>query len=178
MSERGIYGVLGEFPTSTALAAAARRARCESLGSVEAYSPLPLEGVDEALAVPAPRVPRAMLAGGLTGAVGGFVLQSYAAVADYPINVGGRPLFSWPAFVPISAELCFLGAAVAGFAWMLGANRLPRYNHPVFAAPRFERSSQDGFYLCIRPRDAEDDPVPLRRFLHEAGARRVADVPS
>jgi hypothetical protein len=117
-----------------------------------------------------------MLCAGIAGASGGFFLQWFAA-HDYPLNVGGRPLASWPAFVPITFELTVLTAALVGVVAFFFLTGLPRLHHPVFTDPRFQRASQDRFFLCIR----SDDPLyatdVVRRTLVAAQAESIAEVP-
>ena len=127
----------------------------------------------EALALPNDRVPRVAFAGGAVGAAGAYLLQWYTAVIDYPIDAGGRPLHSWPAFIPMTFELAVLGAALAAFFGFLALNGLPRLRHPVFDAPDFDLASRDRFFLCIRE---ADDPAEAARRLLEAGAKRVVEV--
>lgn len=118
-----------------------------------------------------------MLLAGIAGAGGGFFLQWYAA-RDYPLNVGGRPLNSWPAFVPITFELTVLTAALVGVLTLLCLAGLPRLHHPVFADPRFKRASQDRFFICIRA----DDPLyaneDVRRTLAASHPESIAEVPA
>lgn len=148
--------LLAEFDSAEQLLAAVRQVRSKARGTViEVYSPLPIEGLAELLEAPASRIPLAMLLGAIAGGVGTYALEWYAAVIDYPLNVGGRPLASWPAFLPPAIEMTILGAALVGVLAMLLGNRLPRLYHPLFAVPAFERASGDRFFLLLRP-DAED----------------------
>jgi hypothetical protein len=127
---------------------------------IEAYAPFAVPGLPEAVGFAGGRaVPRATLVGGIVGGVGGYFLQWYAATQSYPINVGGRPLHSWPMFIPVTFELTILGASICAVLAMLWANGLPRLNHPVFAAPDFDLASKDRFFLCVRFREecTEDD---------------------
>jgi hypothetical protein len=171
------YGLLAEFETPRLVLAAARRARDEGYRRMEAYSPVPVEGLSEAVGLARDRVAAVVLMGGIAGGLGGFFLQWYASVVSYPLNVGGRPLNSWPAFVPITFELTVLGAAVAAAVGMLALNGLPRPHHPLFAAQGFERASRDRFFLCIEADDARFDRAATRRFLEGLGAARVTEVP-
>jgi hypothetical protein len=170
MSSR--YGVMGEFAETEQLLQAARRLRGAGF-RLEAYTPFSVDGLVEALALPNDRVPRVAFAGGAVGAAGAYLLQWYTAVIDYPIDAGGRPLHSWPAFIPMTFELAVLGAALAAFFGFLALNGLPRLRHPVFDAPDFDLASRDRFFLCIRE---ADDPAEAARRLLEAGAKRVVEV--
>ncbi len=171
------YGLLAEFETAAQLLEAVRRLRTEGYKDMEAYSPFPLEGLNEALGPTRNRVPMLMLLGGLAAAIGSYFIQYYAAVIDYPINSGGRPYHSWPAFIPAVVELAILGAVLAGVAGMLVFNGLPGFHHPLFDDPGFEGASQDRFFVCIRGSDPRFDAALTRGLLQElapAGVREVA----
>jgi hypothetical protein len=173
----GIYGVLAEFRTSEALLDAAKRAREEGFRYVEAYAPYAVEGIAEAVGFKSSKVPLITLIGGIVGAVGGYFLQWYSAVIDYPINVGGRPLHSWPSFIPPTFELTILGAAFAALFGMLVANGLPRLNHPIFNAPDFEQATRNRFFLCLTARDPNFDIDRSKRFLQDLQPMSVVEVP-
>ena len=156
-----LYGTLAQFRTPSDLVQAARRARARGYRILDAYSPFPVEGLAEALDFHDNRVPVAVFVGGLLGAVGGYVLQFGLNTVDYPLNVGGRPLNSVPAWIPIMYELTILFAALAAVLGMLALNGLPMPYHPVFNVPEFARASSDGFFLSISARDPlaqTDDP--------------------
>ena len=170
-----LYGVMGRFPDADRLVEAARRSRVE-FKTVEAYSPFPIEGLPEALRLGKDRVSPWALAGGLFGLLSGFLIQTWSAVVDYPINVGGRPPFSWPAFLPASVILTlFWGAfgAVLGFFLL---SRLPRLYHPVFNVPGFAAASRDGYFLVILADDPAFDPERARAWLRDAGAQPIEEV--
>ena len=122
-------------------------------------------------------MPLITLLGGIVGGVGAYLLQWYSAVLDYPINSGGRPLHSWPAFIPATFEMTVLGAALAAFCGMLIANGLPRLHHPVFNAPDFDLASRNRFFLCIEARDPLFDRDGTQRFLAQFEPVRVGVVP-
>jgi len=170
------YGLMAELGSADALVAAARRAREAGYEGVEAYSPFPIEGLEDALALPPSRVPLATLLGGIAGGAGGFLLQWWSAVIDYPINSGGRPLDSWPEFIPVTFELVVLGAALAAFVAMLAANGLPRLRHPVFGAPHFDLATRNRFFLCVLAADPRYEEKGARRFLEELEPMRVVEV--
>src|SRR3954464_1149972 len=132
-----IYGVMAEFDSPTRLVEAARSARSNGYHKVEAYSPFSIEELNEAMQLGRNWLPFIVLIGGITGAITGFFLQLYVAAVHYPINVGGRPLNSWPAFIPITFELTILFAALGAFFGLLALNGLPRPYHPVSNVPRF-----------------------------------------
>jgi Protein of unknown function (DUF3341) len=143
--------LLAEFADARQLLEALVKVRTELPGmQLEVYSPYPIEAVAEILQVRGNRVPLSMLLGALGGSIGTYALQWYAAVIDYPLNVGGRPLNSWPAFVPAAIEMALLGAVLAGVLTMLIGSGLPRVHHPLFEIPSFERASNDRFFLLLR----------------------------
>jgi hypothetical protein len=143
---------------------------------MDAYSPLPIEGLAEALGFRQTRIPLIVLLGGLTGCLGGFFLQYYVAVMDYPINVGGRPLNSWPAFIPVTFELTVLVAALSAVLGLLVLCRLPMPYHQVFNVPRFELASRNRFFLCIEATDTRFEAEGTRRYLEGLNPRGVYDV--
>lgn len=148
-----IYGVMAEFVAPDALVAATRDARAAGF-DVDAFAPFPVSGLAEAAGVTRTRVPAVMFLGGLLGGAGGYFLQWFANVVSYPLNIGGKPLHSWPSFIPVTFEMTVLGAAVAGFVGVFVMNRLPEPYHPVFDAPGFARASVDRFFLLLRAHDA------------------------
>jgi hypothetical protein len=179
MSDPHLYGVLAEFATAEQLLAAVARARMETRHAVlEAYSPVPVEGLVEALGPrKADRIPFWMLLGAIAGGAGTFALEWYAAVWDYPINVGGRPTGSWPAFLPPAIEMAVLGAAIFGVLAMLISNGLPRWHHPLFEVESFGRASNDRFFLLLRAIDPKFDPRRAREILQTLTPLTVREVP-
>jgi hypothetical protein len=143
---------------------------------VEAYSPYPLDELPEALGLGRTWIGLVVLVGGVLGGAAGYALQVYVSVAAYPLNVGGRPLHSWPAFVPVTFELAILGAAVAAVLGMLFMNGLPQPHHPLFNVPGFARASQDGFFLAVEAVDPRFDLRKTRVVLQAAGALSVSEV--
>jgi hypothetical protein len=172
-----IYGVMAEFKTPMELLEAVERASAEGYRRIEAYTPMPVEGLADALGYKTTRVPLVTLVGGILGGLGGYAMQYWIAAVDYPQNVGGRPLNSWPAFIPVTFELTILGAALAAVLGMLALNGLPMPYHPVFHVPRFALATRDRFFLCIESRDQRFDRVGTRRFLESLDPREVCDVP-
>lgn len=159
------HGLMAEFETAEQVLAAARRARQEGYRDMDAYTPYPVEGLSEELGLKRSRVPFVVLVGGLVGAVGGFFMQYWAMAVDYPLNVGGRPYNSWPAFIPITFEMMVLVAALAALLGMFYLNGLPMPYHPVFHLARFARATQDRFFLCIEATDAKFDRQATGAFL-------------
>jgi len=171
-----VYGIMVEFEEPEPLLAAARRARAQGYTCLDAYSPFAVEGLIELIGERDHRVATMTLIGGLTGGVTGYVMQYFAATVSYPFNIGGRPLHSAPAFIPVTFELTILFAAFFALISMLLMNGLPRPYHPVFNVPTFARASQDRFFLCIRADDARYDAATTRTFLESLGGVGVYDV--
>jgi hypothetical protein len=171
-----IYGVMAEFDDPTAVVAATRRAHEEGYRVMDAYSPYPIEALSEAIGFHKNRLPLIVLIGGILGGLGGFLMQYYITVINYPLNVGGKPLFSWPAYIPITFETTVLGAALAAIFGMLALNGLPEPYHPVFNAPNFAFASRDRFFLVIEARDPKFDREATTGFLRSLGAQEVTDV--
>ena len=171
-----LYGMTAEFDDPHHLVSAAYEARRAGYTKMDAYTPQPVEGLAEALNLPRSRVPLIVLVGGLTGATAGILLQYWVSVIAYPINVGGRPLASWPMFVPVTFEMTILFSSLAAVVGMIAVNGLPMPYHPIFNAKHFERASQDGFFLCIEATDPLFDPERTREFLQSLHPREVADV--
>ena len=171
-----LYGLLAEFAEADALLAAARKAYAEGYRDLDAYTPFPVEGLAEAIGFEKTRVPLVVLAGGVIGGVTAYAMQYYSAVLDYPLNVGGRPLHSWPAFIPITFELTVLFAALAAALGMLLMNGLPKLYHPVFNVPEFKLASQSRFFLCLKAGDDRFRLSETRTFLETLGALKVWEV--
>jgi hypothetical protein len=171
-----IYGLMAEFDDVQQLIEAARRTREAGYRHYDAYTPIPVEELAEVMHAHDTRLPLIVLVGGLLGGLAGYALQYWTAVIDYPINVGGRPLHSWPAFIPPTFETTILGAAIFCVLGMLALNGLPMPYHPVFNVPRFALSSRDRFFLCIEATDPIFEPLATRRFLERFGPREVTEV--
>jgi hypothetical protein len=160
-----LYGLMIECTEPDQVLLATRRAWEAGYRKMDAYTPYPVEGLATALGMSHSRIPAIVLCGGLIGAAVGFAMQYYSMVIDYPLNVGGRPLNSWPAFITVAFEMLVLVASLSALLGMLYMNGLPRPNHPVFNAPGFERASQDRFFLCIEATDPRFDAEETARFL-------------
>lgn len=171
-----LYGLVAEFDDPEELLDKARRTYRAGYRQISAYSPFPVEGLAETIGQRRSRLPLLVLLGAIVGALGGFFLQYYAAVIDYPWNIGGRPFNSWPSFMIVTFELTILVAAGAAALGMLVANGLPRLYHPIFNAPRFQLASQDRFFLCIQTTDPRFDEVETRQFLEDLGPQVVSEV--
>ena len=171
-----IHGVMGEFATPEELIHATKKVREAGYRRLDAYAPFPVEGLSEALGIKRNMVPVLTLLGGLTGGVGGFLFQYWVAAIAYPLNIGGRPLNSWPAFVPVTFELTVLGAALSAVFGMLALNGLPQPHHPVFNVERFSHATTDRFFLCIEARDPKFHLEETARLLHSLHAHHVNEV--
>ena len=172
-----ILGLLAEFGTADALIAATRQARSAGYARIDAYTPYPVEGMAEALAIPRSdhRIGWITIAGGLFGFFGMLAVQIFVNL-DYPIEVGGRPIFAWPAFFVVDFELMILCAVTFAVAGMLIINRLPKLHHPLFGTPRFGLASADRFFLYIDANDPKFDEERTRTFLGSIGAWTVEPV--
>jgi hypothetical protein len=172
-----IYGLLAEFDAPEPLVAAVERAVAAGYRKLDAYSPYPVDALAEALRCRRTRVPLIVFLGGLCGCLGGYFLQYYAAVLGFPLNVGGRPLHSWPSFIPVTFELTVLSAALFGLVGMLALNGLPMPYHPLFNVPRFSLATRNRFFLCIEAADPQFDPQRTRQFLAECQPQQISEVP-
>jgi hypothetical protein len=178
MSEHRIqlYGVMGEFESPEAIMHAARKAREAGYRHITAYTPIPVEGLAQIIGFRWTAVPLITLLGGLTGGLSGFAMEYWMSAISYPLNVGGRPLNSWPAFIPVTFELTILGASLSAVIGMLALNRLPQPYHPVFNVERFARASTDRFFLCIESRDPKFHLAESAKFLQSVSAQHVSEV--
>jgi len=176
MSAKGTYGLIAEFESHEQLLQAAERAYAEGFRRMDGYAPFPVEGLAEALGRRT-RLPLLVLIGGIVGGLSAYYMEWDANLISYPINIGGRPLNSWPAFIPITFELTVLGAALTAFFFSFGLNGLPKPYHPVFNVPEFERASQDRFFLCIEATDRIFHPEQTREFLQSLNPLMIAEVP-
>jgi hypothetical protein len=172
------YGVLLEFSNREPLMEAAKAAYASGYRKMDAFTPYPVEGLADAIGFKKDRVPLLTLIGGVSGGILAFAMQWYANSVDYPINIGGRPLLSWPAFIPITFELTVLGASLSAAFGMLALNRLPKLWHPVFNSPKFHRASRDRFFLCILAHDPQYDLDAIRLLSNSAGALSLEEVSS
>ncbi|MFL6306643.1 MAG: DUF3341 domain-containing protein [Candidatus Sulfotelmatobacter sp.] len=174
----GIHGAMAEFETPEDLIEAAERAYGQGYRRMDAYAPMPVEGLAEAVGFKKNKVAFAVLIGGICGCVGGYALLFWMTVIAYPHNVGGRPLHSWPAYIPITFECLILLSALTALVAMLAMNGLPQPYHPVFNVPQFERASRDGFFLCIESSDPKFDTDETLQFLRDLGGSEVTIVPA
>ncbi len=176
MRKPPLYGLLAEFENPEELLEAARRAHDAGCRRLDAFTPFPVEGLADALGFHSTSVPLIVFIGGLIGCLGGFCLQYYPNVIGYPLNIGGRPFFSWPSFIPITFELTVLCGAVGAVFGMLALNGLPTPYHPVFSVPRFEQATRNRFFLVIKARDPKFDTEKAKQLLKDLKAREVWEV--
>jgi hypothetical protein len=173
----GTYGVIAEFNGPQELLDAATAAREAGYTQMDAFSPFPIHGLHEAVGMTHTRMPAIVLAGGLLGGLGGFFMCWYANVVSYPLNIGGRPYNSWPAWIPITFECTVLVAAFFAVFGMLALNGLPMPYHPVFNIKRFDQASRDKFILVVQARDPKFELDEVWKFLETLQPREVIDVP-
>ncbi|RMF68876.1 MAG: DUF3341 domain-containing protein [Calditrichaeota bacterium] len=171
-----LYGLLAEFETPDELIQASKKAYEAGYRKMDAYTPFPVEGLPEAVGFKHPRLALLVLIGGIVGALVGFSLQYYASAIDYPLNIGGRPLNSWPSFIVITFELTILFAAFTAVLGMFALNGLPQPYHPVFNVERFALASRECFFLCIESEDPQFDLAKTRSFLEGLRAKQVFEV--
>ena len=173
-----LYGLMAEFDNPTALVEATNRARLAGFRNMDAYSPIPIEELNDALGLRRTRLPRLVLLGGILGGLGGFSLEYWASTIAYPMNIGGRPLNSWPQFIPVTFETTVLGAALTAFIGMWALNKLPQPYHPVFNVDAFARASTDRFFLVIETGDPRFDRTSTWNFLESTHPIGVSEVAS
>ena len=167
---------MAEFENPTDLVAAARKVYSLGYRRINGYSPYPIEELSEAIGFTKTSLPLIVFIGGLVGGIGGFMMQYYIEVVDYPINVGGKPYNSWPAFIPITFEMTVLFAAFAAVLGMLALNKLPQPYHPVFNVPSFALATRDRFFLAVEANDPKFDHSTVTDLLKSLGAIEVSDV--
>jgi hypothetical protein len=171
-----LYGLMAEFDTPGALIAAAERARKAGYRRLDAYAPYPIEELVHALGQHHSKLPMLVLGGGILGCLAGLGLQVYVNAFAYPLNIGGKPILSWPAFVPVTFEMTILFASLTAVLGMLALNGLPTPYHPVFNVPRFSAASRDRYFLCIEAADPRFHAQGTRQFLAELGPTEVCEV--
>ena len=171
-----VYGLMAEFDNPTAAVAAARSVYEQGYRKIDAFSPYPVEELSEAVGVHQTYMSHLVLAGGLIGGTLGYLMQFYLHTIYYPLNVGGKPFHSWPAFIPVTFECTVLGAALFAVFGMLAMNGLPEPYHPVFNAPNFALASRDRFFVLIESTDPKFDRERTAEFLRTLNAREVTDV--
>lgn len=175
--DSSLYGILAQFADTQTLICASESLVSRGYRRLDAYTPFAVSGLAEAIGFRRTRMPLVVLIGGLVGLASGYGLQWWVSAVAYPLNIGGRPLNSWPAFIPVTFELTILFAALSAVLGMLALNGLPRPHHPLFEIPAFERASTDGFFLCVESRDPHFHAGDVRRVFSELHASEIWDVP-
>jgi hypothetical protein len=174
--DRDLYGLVAEFDSAEEIIVAAEATRAAGYTRTDAYTPFAVEGLDEKLGMKPTRLGWIMLLAGITGGFLGFYMQWFANVVHYPLNIGGRPLNSWPNFIVITFEVTVLISAFTVGLVMLARNGLPRPYHSIFNTPNFENVTRDKFFLCVEARDPNFDLLATRRFLEGLSPARVSEV--
>ena len=173
-----IYGLMAEFDSAQALVDAGRKTREAGYKKIDAYSPFPIEGLAEEIGMHFDEIPLTVLIGGIIGGCTGYLMQYWMSAVDYPLNIGGKPPHSWPAFIVITFEMTILFAGISAVLGMLAFNGLPMPYHPVFNVPRFAFASKDRFFLIVFSSDKKYNSVETRRFLEMLDPRSISEVPS
>ena len=173
----GTYGLIAEFADAQSLVDAANAVREAGYKDIDAFSPFPIHGLAEAVGFHKSRLSAVVLTMGLIGGLGGFFMQWYANVIAYPINIGGKPYNSWPAFIPVTFECAILLAAFGAVFGMLALNGLPMPYHPVFNVRRFDQASRDKFFLVVQARDPKFEIDRVWDFLETLGPKEIMEVP-
>lgn len=176
MKKPPIYGLMAEFDAPEEVLAAAQAASRKGYRKMDAFTPFPMEELTEALSIRRSTLSLFVLACAVAGGTLGFAMQYFASVIDYPLNIGGKPLNSWPQFIPITFEMTILFAALGAVVGMIFRNGLPRPVHPVFNVDRFELASRDKFFLCIEAEDPLFEREETERFLRSLDPAHVSVV--
>jgi hypothetical protein len=171
-----LYGLIAEYDTPEELLKACEAARDAGYKKLDAFAPFPVEGLSQAIGFRDKLIPTLMLCGGIVGICWGLGVQIFGLGASYALNIGGRPLWSWPNFLPITFEATVLTCAFTGVIMMFALNGLPQPYHPVFDAPNFDRASTDKFFLCIESKDKNFDTVITRNLLDSTHPVQVSEI--
>jgi hypothetical protein len=173
----GTYGLLAEFDTPTQLVRAAEGAYAAGWRRMDCYTPYPVEEASEAIGFHKNEVSLVCLLGGLMGLLAMFSLETWISVWAYPLNIGGRPYYSWPAFVVPAYEWTILYAGLSAAFGMLALNGLPTPYHPLFNAPNFRNgATTDKFFLCLESTDPKFEVGEARAFLEGFTPVSVVEV--
>ena len=178
MKRDPVYGIMAEFASAQALVDAAKRTHEAGYQRIDAYSPFPIEGLAEEMGFHKNSVPLVVLIGGIVGGLTGYLMQYWMSAVDYPLNIGGKPAHSWPAFIVITFEMTILFAGISAVLGMLALNGLPMPYHPAFNVPRFALASKDRFFLIVFSSDPKYDPAGTRNFMEGLAPRSISEVPS
>ena len=171
------YGLLAEFGSPAALVKAAEQTHAAGYIKIDAYSPLPIEGLAEAIGFHHDLVPLVTLIGAIIGGTTGYLMQYWINVINYPLNIGGKPYHSWPSFIIVTFEMTILFGGISAVFGMLALNGLPMPYHPVFNVARFAMASKDRFFLIVFASDKKYDDVKTREFLEGLGPKTLVEGP-
>ena len=177
MKRTPTYGLLAEFDSPTALVKAAEATHAAGYVKIDAYSPLPIEGLAEAIGFHHDLVPLVTLIGAIIGGATGYLMQYWINTMAYPLNIGGKPFHSWPSFIVVTFEMTILFGGISAVFGMLALNGLPMPYHPVFNVSRFAMASKDRFFLIVFSSDKKYDDVKTREFLQSLGPKTLTEVP-
>ena len=177
MKRTPTYGLLAEFDSPTALVKAAEATHAAGYAKIDAYSPLPIEGLAEAIGFHHDLVPLVTLIGAIIGGATGYLMQYWINTMAYPLNIGGKPFHSWPSFIVVTFEMTILFGGISAVFGMLALNGLPMPYHPVFNVSRFAMASKDRFFLIVFSSDKKYDDVKTREFLESLGPKTLTEVP-
>lgn len=171
-----LYGLLAEYDSASAVYHACEQVRDAGFSRWDSHTPFPVHNLHKAMGLKPSRLPWIVLAMGLLGAGGGFLLQAWVATDAYALVISGKPFLSWPAFIPITFELMVLFAAAGAVFGMFGMNKIPQLYHPLFNSKRFERFSDDKFFISIEAEDPLFDEEETAKLLEKTGASHVETV--
>ena len=177
MKRTPTYGLLAEFDSPTALVKAAEATHAAGYVKIDAYSPLPIEGLAEAIGFHHDLVPLVTLIGAIIGGATGYLMQYWINTMAYPLNIGGKPFHSWPSFIVVTFEMTILFGGISAVFGMLALNGLPMPYHPVFNVSRFAMASKDRFFLIVFSSDKKYDDVKTRELLESLGPKTLTEVP-
>lgn len=176
MTEAPIYGIMAEFDNPTDLLHATEATYAAGYRKIDAYSPYPIEELSDAVGFHKTRIPLVVLCGAILGGLSGYFLQYWISAISYPLNIGGRPYQSWPAFIIVTFEMTILFGGISAVVGMLGLNGLPQPYHPVFNNPRFTSATRDRFFLCIEASDPKFEVGSVQQFMQSFNALDVTEV--
>lgn len=171
-----VHGVLAEFRNPKELVDAAESVKRSGYKDFDTYAPFPIHGMEKAMGLKESPLGWIVLAGGLLGAAGALTLMIWVTTSAWPLNISGKPLLDLPVYIPITFELTVLLAAFATLFGMLGLNKLPKFHNPLFNVDRFEKASDDGFFVCIEATDDLFAEEKVTKLFRDNGATHIETV--
>ncbi len=175
-TDKTLYGILAEFKNPKELMDAARLVKDSGYRYFDTFSPFPIHGIDRAMNLSKSKLGWIVAGHGLLGLTAGFAMIYYMMVIDYPLNISGKSLFNFPAWVPVLFEITVLLAAFGAVFGMFYLNGLPRFNHPLFNSENFKKATDDGFFVCIESEDPQFEPEKVQKLLADAGATNIESI--